>query len=233
MAELNNKMTDEITLEELEEFIYVYFYRDEKKCRMQHCNLDNKRYLCNFKRMQILSIMFPHGLDKVELKNSSVHGNGVFAKQNISEGELITFYPADIVKEYPNKDGDVDGHIEFRIFSKRFDKEFGRTTDKKYINNAYCYNLNDTYSIIGSPYFKDDPNYLGQFINDGAKPTSDPKSINIYNKISRMKQNCRFQDLKENLHVAIVATKDILKGEELFICYNAGYWISHLKKQYD
>ena len=224
-------MTNEIAVEELEEFIYVFFYRDEKKCRMQQCTLDNKRYLCNFKRMHTLSTMFPHGLNKVELKKSSVHGNGVFAKQNISEGELITFYPADIVKEYPNKDGDVDGHIEFRIFSKRFEEKIGRT-DRKNIHDAYCYSIDDTYSIVGSPYFKDDPNYLGHFINDGAKPTSGPKSINIYNKISRMKQNCRFQNLKEDLHVAIVATRDILKGEELFICYNAGYWKSLFKKRY-
>ena len=65
---LKNKMTNEITVEELEEFIYVFFYRDEKKCRMQQCTLDNKRYLCNFKRMHTLSTMFPHGLNKVELK---------------------------------------------------------------------------------------------------------------------------------------------------------------------
>ena len=82
--------------------------------------------------MKTLSMMLPHGLNKVELNKSSIHGYGVFAKQNISEGELINFYPADIVKEYQNKDGDVDVHIEFILRSERFEEQFGQTLDKKH-----------------------------------------------------------------------------------------------------
>ena len=60
---------DDLTLKEIEQFLYVCFYRDEKnKCRMQKCNLNNKRYLCNTQRMKTLSIILPHGLNKVELK---------------------------------------------------------------------------------------------------------------------------------------------------------------------
>ena len=42
-----------------------------------------------------------------------------------------------------------------------------------------------------------------------------------------LKANCIFHNLKGDLHVAIVTTKDIKKGEELFISYGLGYWKSY------
>ena len=70
---------------------------------------------------------------------------------------------------------------------------------------------------------------MGHFINGGAKTTTDPASIEMHNKFSHLKSNCIFYNLKHNLHVAIVANIYILKGEELFIFYNVGYWQTYHK----
>src|SRR5260221_13938658 len=40
---------------------------------------------------------------RVVLKESPIHGKGVFATSKIPKGSLITFYPADILSYYPNK----------------------------------------------------------------------------------------------------------------------------------
>jgi hypothetical protein len=65
---------------------------------------------------------------------------------------------------------------------------------------------------------------LGHIINDGAKHNSTRKSENIYSKISFLKSNCGFFPLKNNLHVAVIATKDIEPDEELFVSYGITYW---------
>eukprot|EP00747_Dinoflagellata_sp_TGD_P044657 gnl/TRDRNA2_/TRDRNA2_143398_c0_seq1.p1 gnl/TRDRNA2_/TRDRNA2_143398_c0~~gnl/TRDRNA2_/TRDRNA2_143398_c0_seq1.p1 ORF type:complete len:220 (-),score=17.47 gnl/TRDRNA2_/TRDRNA2_143398_c0_seq1:107-766(-) len=51
----------------------------------------------DFKKMMLLTQILPFGLNQVYLKASQVHGQGVFASRNISAGEVVTFYPADIV----------------------------------------------------------------------------------------------------------------------------------------
>ena len=71
---------------------------------------------------------------------------------------------------------------------------------------------------------------MGHFINDGAKSNSTDKSNEIYKTITLLKKNCKFYNLKD-LHVAIISTKNIKIGEELFISYGIGYWKSYNKNK--
>jgi len=73
---------------------------------------------------------------------------------------------------------------------------------------------------------------MGHFINDGAKTNSSSKSDDIYIIISKNKQNCKFYCFKE-LHVAIIATKDINLGDELFIPYGTHYWHGYNKRCFE
>jgi len=191
--------------------------------------LEKGGYKIDSSKLYFLSKNIPFGLDKVEVKKSKVHGYGVFSKKNILKGELITFYPGDFVEFYPKGDKIKDNHMTSIIRSERFEKHFGDTTDTKFRDNNYSYDLNKHYSIIGSPHFKGDPNYMGHFINDGAKSNSTKKSNEIYKTITMLKANCIFHNLKEDLHVAVVSTKKIKRGEELFISYGLGYWKSYNK----
>lgn len=105
------------------------------------------------------------------------------------------------------------------------------TTIKDRNDNAYAYSASKNYTIIGDPMFDSDPNYMGHFINDGAKPGASEKSKQIYEKISYLKHNCKFEHIQHDLQVAMVATKYIKQGEELFTIYGASYWESVLRKQ--
>ena len=75
--------------------------------------------------------------------------------------------------------------------------------------NEYAYDLDKNYRIIGSPVFIKDTNYMGHFINDGAKSDS-TESNKVYLSISPSKSNCRFYHLKDLL-IAIIATKILKK----------------------
>lgn len=120
----------------------------------------------------------------------------------------------------------MDGHLSIG-YNK--DKEIIDTNEYKNNKDHYGFEVNSNYMIIGDKDFKSDPNYMGHLINDGAKTNLDPKSIEIYNKVSTLMANCKFHRIKD-YHVVIVATKNINKGEELLITYGSPYWDSYNKK---
>jgi SET domain-containing protein len=182
---------------------------------------DGKKYTIDYNKIDLLREVISFGLSKVEVKPSSVHGRGVFATRNIKKGELITFYPADVVV-FGSKDACV---TRAYIPSKRSENDaFFKT---QWQDQTYCVSLEGLYSIHGNPnpIYESNHDYLGHFINDGAKPTPDPKSFQIYETVSVLKMNCVFAQIRD-LHVAIVAHTDILKDQELFIHYGLHYWKS-------
>jgi len=218
------------TINEIEDSLnnmYKKIYKSQLEKSI--CPLNNKEYIIDKCKLNFLSEILPFGLDKVELKKSLIHGLGVFAKQNIIKDEIITFYPGDFVEYHPNEDSHLPNHLTILYRSKRFENKFGTVTDAKYRDNDYAFEVNSFYGIIGCNHFTDDPNYLGHFINDGAKTNSTEKSNEIYLQISNLKRNCKFHIIKD-LHVAIVATKNINIGEELFITYGLNYWHSFNNK---
>jgi hypothetical protein len=192
---------------------------------------ENKKFIVDGLKIDFLTTIMPFKLDKVEVKPSSIAGNGLFAKKKILKDELITFYPGDIIEYTPKADRNTDGHMGISFYSKRFKKKFAdAVNDEKLRDNDYAYTVNKYYTIIGCQDFKDDANYLGHFINDSLRCESDTKSgIVDYVYASTLKSNCTFYRLKD-LHVAIIATKDILIGEELLMTYGPGYWETHNTK---
>ena len=230
------------SIDEIEDFMYSTYLQDYKskmvildksKIELLDIPVNEKKSINIIKidklKLVYLSNILPLGLNKVEVKKSKLHGYGVFAKRNILKDELITFYPADIIEYLPNGDRNIKGHLTNIFRSIRFEKQFGKTCDKKFRNYDYAFDINENYTIIGSPYFKEDTNYMGHFINDGAKSNSTHKSNEIYKTITSLKANCRYYNLKD-LHVAVISTKNIKKGEELFIIYGIRYWESYNKK---
>jgi hypothetical protein len=225
---IKNKMGS-LDVIEVESFLYdMYIKHYKSKLKYQKCGLNNKKYVVDYLKMENLSDNLPFELNKVEVKKSTIHGVGVFAKKNIFCGELITFYPGDIVEYNPNEDRHIPGHITCVIKSKRLEEQFNNQSYYDLMSNDYAFDINTKYTIIGNPYFNNDPNYMGHFINDGAKSNSILKSNDIYYKISKIKENCKFYSVKD-LHIAIIATKNINIGEELFIHYGIGYWETYNK----
>ena len=220
---------DQLNITEIESFLYDTYIKNYKfKLKTSYCDLNKKKYVIDYLKMELLSSNFPFNLNKVEVKESNIHGIGVFAKQNILSGELITFYPGDLVEYNPNEDRLIPGHISYVIKSKSLENQFPNKTYLDLMSNDYAFDINTKYTMIGHPYFKECMDYVGHLINDGAKSNSTLKSNEIYYKISKIKQNCDFYSLKD-LHIAIIATKNINIGEELFIHYGVGYWNTYNK----
>jgi SET domain-containing protein len=210
----------QLTTELLETFIYRNYKKNYMGHWIQSVGVDGSVRLIDIYRMRVMTSIFPIELDTVYISPSRVHGLGVFAKRDIKKDELLTFYPGDLLGYTPNKDRHIDNHLLFNYPSKRF-KAKGGTIHQK----GYSIVIDDYFMLNADPSFNENPTYAGHLINDGARcPPKNPKGAEIYQKISLMKANCRFQTLKENLHLSIVSTRDIKKDEEIFVSYGVNYW---------
>lgn len=178
---------------------------------------------------KIMTRKLPFNIDKVCIKQSKIHGNGLFAKVNIKEGDIITFYPGDILQYYPDKNRSKDGHKVGNITYNHMNNELSSIYEKnKDYYNCYGFDINDSYSIIGFPEINDNPSYLGHICNDGARSHNE-KDKEIYMKVTLIKSNATFHVICDCI-VAVVAVKDINIDEEILVPYTPGYWMSYVKK---
>lgn len=210
-------------LKEIEDFLYdIYIKNYKKKLQTSFNPITGKTHTIDYLKFDFLTKIHDFQFDFVYAKKSKVHGLGVFAKIPIKKGDLITFYPCDVLEFTPNKDRHVPGHSTAKFESLRYSKAFKNIPP----DNDYAFEIDKYYTIVGEKSFTDNPNYLGHLINDGAKCPKDKRGFDIYQQVSFIKSNCKFQVLKEGLHIAIIATKDIDIDQELFIPYGVSYWLS-------
>jgi SET domain-containing protein len=149
----------------------------------------------------------PREISRVELKKSNVHGNGVFATQVLEKGTIATFYPVHVML----RNNDV-------IYREPHNEDY----------YDYIYGINGQISIAGTPRICNNSTYLGHMINDG----SCAKNRQAYDKYSSERSNCTFFNIIDGNSfcycVAIIATRRIEIGEELFISYGWRYWSNRL-----
>jgi hypothetical protein len=149
-------------------------------------------------------------LNKVEVKKSNVHGNGVFATQQIAKCEVVTLYPF---------------HV---IFKNGYDKyKFAKNINPVPYNqfNGYKYTTDDKHlTIAGLPNIHDNPTYLGHILNDYCNSSCET----FYREQTLLGSNCIFQDIvdlnNKCIYVAVITIADIGVGEELFVSYGNEYW---------
>lgn len=219
---LNDSLTKEELLLRLSEV--RKYYRDNPEKNLSQTDV------C----LRLLSTRFPDlMLNRCYIANSTIPnaGFGVFAKRDINDGELITLYPGDAVLIDNHKDDeDAVMAVMFGSHIKQEDRNFDRVTTS--FARGYEMEINDNTSIIGDPNLGDYAAYLGHFINDGASLDSfDQKSREIYLKETLSKFNAAVL-VFEGAHMGAVATRKILKGEEVFLSYGEGYWLSRLDTGY-
>ena len=150
-------------------------------------------------------------LYSVELKLSSIHNIGVFARREIHVGELITLFPVNFY--YFRGDLNITSAL-ITIYDIK----------PNFNHFDYCIHLNKNIIAIGDPNIKDNPAYFGHYINDGFKLKDG--NIDIYNKISQKRANCKIEVLNVDipLYIQIIATADIKIGEEILLHYGVEYW---------
>lgn len=153
-------------------------------------------------------------------------GNGLFASRDISAGELITLYPGDgvCIEDGATAAGSslwaasaADGlrrSLDASILERG--KDYEREVDREV----------GTTSVLGDPLLVEDPAYLGHMLNDGATCTREALRTAY---VAEAAAACNVHQVAlDACHVAIVATRDVWKDEELFMAYGAGYWTSRL-----
>ena len=163
----------------------------------------------------------------VYLKDSKIHGKGVFAAKDIKKGQDITIYPPHYVITYPKRIWECKPNSLCHIMTSDFAEKIAID---EHVRNNYSFLINDQIKIVGSPEITDKSCFLGHMINDGAKSHSTKSNYNekdhdIYIRISLLKRNVVFNIKNDNI-VFITAIKDIAKDEEILITYNYNYWVS-------
>jgi hypothetical protein len=193
--------------------------------------------------LRLLSTRLPDlQLNRCFVKQSNIPnaGNGLFASRNINDGELITLYPGDAViirKEQESEDGDkkkitpLITNVMFGDHIKIEDRKIDRVLT--YESRGYETELNDYTSIIGDPNIDillgGNYAYCAHYANDGA--FLDDFSLEkreIYYNDTVEKYNSANFIMEEGSHVGMVATKNILKNQEIFLSYGEGYWLSRI-----
>jgi hypothetical protein len=136
-------------------------------------------------------------LHRTKLGPSKINGagRGLFAAENIAEGEVITCYPGDALlcempslndfnenelneneEEYEDNFDEKDEYIDEVVLwgahvstNDRLDDDaaFDGTESTPPLT-AYAASVDDYYSVMGHPSLDDNPAYYGHFANDGA-----------------------------------------------------------------
>ena len=185
--------------------------------------------------MIVLGVNYPPPLKyskDIEIRDSKLHGKGVFAKTHIPKNTIITFYPAHAIglnDDLIIANADLD-------FSKVIKK---CKYDKLYGTSDYSYDYNFL-NLIGNPKQIDNELLLGHMLNDAVGNIfSNISYENIQNTLlfknttskyiiwGTKKRNCIIQYHMKYPLAYILTTRDIMKDEELLIMYGSTYWFDH------
>jgi len=142
---------------------------------------------------------------KIVISESTIAGagRGLFAKKNISRGEIVCEY-----------------------WGKSLSKDF---TTSRYLDDPsnyllhthpYLRDLDESVVIMGE--YDDNLKHSGVLVNDGAK-LDDINDISNYLERSKSMANVSAVKMKDKLFY--IASKRITKGNEIFASYGPGYWL--------
>jgi hypothetical protein len=83
-------------------------------------------------------------------------------------------------------------------------------------------------AIVGNPEDATDDGYLGHIVNDGARCTGDADAAR-YDAASKQTANVRMDTASlMECHHALIATRRIRQGEEIYMSYGRHYWLTRL-----
>lgn len=177
-------------------------------------------------------------LSHVHVATSNIKGAGMglFATRNISAGELVTMYPCDTIATTSPAQGDAEDEILFDVNAPTDSEwyEGWKMQSSAFIQSAWSYSvrMSPRRVIIGNPAATDDAAYLAHMANDFAICLdSDQTTIQAYVASSEGAANVGLDSATANgCHVAMVTTKDIREGNEIFLSYGSGYWLEPGRK---
>ncbi|GMI39509.1 hypothetical protein TeGR_g12562 [Tetraparma gracilis] len=163
-------------------------------------------------------------LSRVSLRRSLLPGagRGVFASRALRGGELLTLFPGDALLVREGDGEEVSGVLYSAGYAPP-----ALTGDAA---RAYELRVSATVSAVGDPGKAGDPAYLGHMCNDawalGGRGRGKGEE---YRERSGGGANAIFELFEEGSHVGVFATRDIERGEEVYVSYTEGYWLSRMQ----
>jgi hypothetical protein len=160
-------------------------------------------------------------------------GRGLFAVCDSKEGDLLTCYPGDALVTILNDDDDENGTskggesggVEYNVvWGNHVHREDQPAVVLDQHLQEYLLHAQDDYGVLGLPSLDEDPAYLGHFVNDGGRLLSQ-NGFTDYILDSFDKANAKHRDVQDGSHMVLIATRDITKGEEIFVTYGPDYWM--------
>lgn len=142
-------------------------------------------------------------------------GNGLYAACDCPKGTILTCYPGDALVIF-SESGDND-QISW---GKHVKQSKQLSVDSQYMLQA----VSDDWGIAALPGNAKDTTYLGHYANDGAKYPTCEADLSRYVLESDSRANAMHQPIKD-CHMVTIATKDIEKGQEIFVTYGPEYWM--------
>lgn len=174
--------------------------------------------------------------NNVEVRDSSIHGKGVFATKKIPKDAIITFYPIDAIHSCKTLE---------TLLPSNSPSKFESGIENHYLHEyGYTYRNEkneSTNTIIGDPFRHDELKLVGHMINDSSTNVfssikyEDVCKIEIcknailkYYADGKTKRNCEFIEVRtEALPIPVcccIATRNIKAGEEILLTYEHLYW---------
>ena len=190
---------------------------------------------------------------KVALRESPIHGLGVFAKKRLGKGNIVTFYPGDAVvvhdrrRELPSTDargtrklnkrqdetqeeeGDAFAFTPSNALLSYFDNDMAAcTASVKKASTGFMLDVpGRNCCLLGHPSLVDSPQCLGHMLNDGLKfDYAQGFDEKTYTDHARETCNCEIAIVAGDLRAVIFATKDIEADEECLVPYGVKYWMN-------
>ena len=150
-------------------------------------------------------------------------GLGLFASRDIAQDELLTLYPGDALLIWNRDVGDFGAGDVGVMFGNHIQGVY-RDPSRVSTDEARSYELKirTGHSIVADPRLVEDSAYLGHMINDGSALMDNKNSSRtLYSRTTFDRHNAAFF-VMEGCHFTTIATKNIAKGEEIFVSYGEG-----------
>jgi hypothetical protein len=195
------------------------------------------------------SLTFFETIDaSVEIQPSLVDGAGMgmFAKQNIQQGTIISFYPVHAIGvDFGDSSVCIASNDVSQDYFSHRDSNAAQNTNNNSNDCNYQQYLIGSRPLAGNcvaelfdgdnlfvdvdPNQVDKPGWKGHYVNDAAVvESSGEEGILQYYQRSRRGKNCVHVPLGPCPILAVVTTRKVEKGEELFTTYGGSYWLEVL-----
>jgi len=165
-------------------------------------------------------------LDRVYLSTSSVHGFGVFSKSEAKAGDILTYYPCDMLEVRGSRYSKGESETIVRKGEPNITSEDLNRTDD-YITHFQRVKGADL-SVRGDPAKVRQNGCLGHMINDGCE--QNPMKVEESAYKTQASQTTNVNVVLGTCYIAIVAIRDIAPQQELFTSYGYSYWSDRRKR---